>query len=72
MAEELGRSGWWAAVRQTVLQQHERPPWLLRYRSSSAFICASVAMAVFTVCLAASSHYVFDCFEILICHASVT
>ncbi|KAK8208522.1 MFS transporter-like protein [Phyllosticta capitalensis] len=48
MAEELGRSGWWAAVRQTVLQRSERPPWLLRYRSSSAFICASVAMAVFT------------------------
>ncbi|KAK7545441.1 MFS transporter-like protein [Phyllosticta citricarpa] len=48
MAEGSRSSGWWTSVKQTVLQSHESPPWLLRYRSSSAFICGSVAMAVFT------------------------
>ncbi|KAK8181296.1 major facilitator superfamily domain-containing protein [Phyllosticta citribraziliensis] len=48
MAEDSRSTGWWTTVKQTVMQSSERPPWLLRYRSSSAFVCGSVAIAVFT------------------------
>lgn len=40
---------WLAGFKATLLQSHDRPPWLLRYRSNSAFICATVSIAVFTV-----------------------
>ncbi|KKY25949.1 putative mfs transporter [Diplodia seriata] len=39
---------WLGSLKKTLLQDGDRPPWLLKYRSNAGFISATVSIAVFT------------------------